>query len=137
MRNLLGRIWRMLTAPFRFVGHLLRRLFAAPMRFFADEPEDTPLGETVQKAISHPGEVLQHLAALRGHLLRATLALILVAVITFQYSGVLLAVLAAAITPTVDPLNMLLVWVPLTFLYFLSVGTASLGQRQHTRRISA
>src|SRR3972149_7168778 len=90
MRNLLGRIWRMLTAPFRFVGHLLRRLFAAPMRFFADEPEDTPLGETVQKAISNPGEVLQHLAALRGHLLRATLALILVAGITFQYSGVLL-----------------------------------------------
>ncbi|MEX1143426.1 MAG: twin-arginine translocase subunit TatC [Anaerolineales bacterium] len=289
MRKLLGRIWRMLTAPFRFVGRLLRRLFAAPMRFFADEPEDTPLGETVQKAISHPGEVLQHLAALRGHLLRATLALILVAMIAFQYSGVLLnwlaapigglqalqavdvtepigvvmrvtmlssfaltlpyiafelllfiapglsrrarligllaiplvfvlfvvgmlftyyyllppavnfllnfmeiptnvrpssyvgfatglmfwvglsfefplvsyvlaamgllparwlgqnwrvavvllAVLAAAITPTVDPLNMLLVWVPLTFLYFISVGTASLGQRQHTRRISA
>ncbi len=289
MRAVLAKVWRVLTAPFRFVGGLLRRLFSAPMRFFADEPEDTPLGETVQKAISHPSEVLQHLAALRGHLLRATLALILVAVVMFEFSGtlldwlaapigglqalqavdvtepigvvmrvtllasfaitlpyialelllfvapglsrrarviglvaiplvfvfflagmlftyyyllppavnfllnfmeiptivrpssyvgfatglmfwvglsfefpllsyvlaamgllparwlgqnwriavVLLAILAAAITPTVDPINMLLVWVPLTFLYFLSVATAALGQRQRTKRVSA
>lgn len=289
MRALLAKVWRVLTAPFRFVGGLLRRLFSAPLRFFTDEPEDTPLGETVQKAISHPSEVLQHLAALRSHLLRATLALILVAVVMFEFSGtlldwlaapigglhalqavdvtepigvvmrvtllasfaitlpyiglelllfvapglsrrarviglvaiplvfvfflagmlftyyyllppavnfllnfmeiptivrpssyvgfatglmfwvglsfefpllsyvlaamgllparwlgqnwriaiVLLAVLAAAITPTVDPVNMLLVWVPLTFLYFLSVATAALGQRQRTKRVSA
>ncbi|MEX2143731.1 MAG: twin-arginine translocase subunit TatC [Anaerolineales bacterium] len=266
----------------------MRKIFAAPLRFFADEPEDTPLGETVQKAISHPSEVLQHLAALRAHLLRATLALILVAVVMFEFSGtlldwlaapvgglqalravdvtepigvvmrvtllgsfaltlpyialelllfiapglsrrariiglvsiplvfifflagmlftyyyllppavefllnfveiptsvrpssyvgfatglmfwvglafefplvsyvlaamgllpsrwlgqnwrialVVLAILAAAITPTVDPLNMLLVWVPLTILYFLSVATAALGNRQRTRRAS-
>jgi sec-independent protein translocase protein TatC len=289
MRAMLAKVWRLLTAPFHFVGGLLRRLFSAPLRFFADEPEDTPLGETVQKAISHPSEVLQHLAALRGHLLRATLVLILVAVVMFEFSGllldwlaapigglqalqavdvtepigvvmrvtllasfaitlpyialelllfvapglsrrarviglvaiplvfvfflagmlftyyyllppavnfllnfmeiptivrpssyagfatglmfwvglsfefplisyvlavmgllparwlgqnwriavVLLAVLAAAITPTVDPINMLLVWVPLIFLYFLSVATAALGQRQRTKRVSA
>lgn len=289
MRGMLAKAWRILTAPFRLAGGLLRRVLAAPLRFFADEPEDTPLGETVQKAISHPSEVLQHLAALRGHLLRATLALILVAVVMFEFSRtlldwlaapigglqalqavdvtepigvvmrvtllasftialpyialelllfvapglsrrarviglmaiplvfvfflagilftyyyllppavnfllnfmdiptivrpssyvgfatglmfwvglsfefpllsyvlaamgllparwlgknwriavVLLAVLAAAITPTVDPINMLLVWVPLIFLYFLSVATAALGQGQRTRRVKA
>lgn len=288
MRAVLSRVWLFLTAPFRFVGRGLRRLFAGPARFFADEPEDTPLGETVQKAITHPSEVLQHLAALRGHLLRATLALILVSVLAFEFSSalldwlaapvgglqalqavdvtepigvvmrvtllasfaitlpyiafellmfaapglsrrariigllaipvvfaffifgmlftyyyllppavtfllnfmeipttvrpssyvgfatglmfwvglsfefpvvsyvlsamgllrarwlgqnwriavVILAVLAAVITPTVDPINMLLVWVPLTFLYFLSVGTAALGQGGRLRRRS-
>ena len=285
MRTLLKKIWFMLTAPFRFLGRLLRRLFSGPIRFFTEEPEDSPLGETVQKAFAHPSEVLQHLAALRGHLLRATLGLILVAVVMFEFSGTLLdwlaapigglqalravdvtepigvvmrvtllasfaitlpyialelllfvapglsrrarliglwaiplililfvsgmlftyyyllppavtfllnfmdiptavrpssyvgfatglmfwvglafefplvsyvlaamgllparwlgqnwriavvamAVLAAAITPTVDPINMMLVWVPLTLLYFLSTATAALGQRRHSR----
>lgn len=286
MRAALNAIWRVLSAPFRFAAGLIRRALAGPARFFAEEPEDTPLGETVQKAIAHPGEVLQHLGALRGHLLRATLALILVSLLMFEFSGrlldwlaapvggiqqlqaidvtepigvamrvtllgsfavtlpyialelllfvapglspraritgllaiplvfvffvggilftyyyllpsavrflvnfmdiptivrpasyvgfatglmfwvglafefplvsyvlaamgllparwlgqnwriavVLLAVLAAAITPTADPINMLFVWLPLVFLYFLSVGTASLAQRQRLRR---
>jgi sec-independent protein translocase protein TatC len=285
MRKLLSRFWRWITVPFRYIARLLRSIFSGPTRFFREEPEDTPLGDTVQKAISNPGEVLQHLAALRGHLLRAALALIVVAVVLFEFSGpllnwlaapiggltalqavdvtepigvvmrvtllasfaitlpyialellmfvapglsrrarligllaiplifalfvagmlftyyyllppavtfllnfmdiptvvrpssyvgfatglmfwvglafefpllsyvlaamgllparwlgknwriavVALAVLAAAITPTVDPINMMLVWVPLIFLYFLSVGTAALGQRQRTR----
>ncbi len=281
LRRLLSRIWRALTAPFRWLFRPLRV-------FFADEPEDTPLGETVQKAVAHPGEVLQHLAALRGHVFRAALVIALAAVITFQYShlilnwlalpiggiqrlqaidvtepigsvmrvtfftsfvvalpyiafelllfvgpglsrrarlfgliaiplvfvfftaGVLftyyvllppavkfllgfmgiptivrpssyisfttglmlwvgiafefpllsyvlaamgllppswlsanwrvavvaLAILAAAITPTVDPINMMLVWIPLTVLYFLSVGTASLAQRQRVAKLA-
>lgn len=41
---------------------------------------------------------------------------------------VILAVFAAAITPTVDPINMLLVLGPLLLLYFLSVGLAFLAQ---------
>lgn len=97
MRQLLGSLWRLLTAPFRFIGGILARVFAGPRRFFAEEPEDTPLGETVQKAIANPGDVLAHLAALRGHLLRATLALIIVAFIMFQFSGELLGWLAAPI----------------------------------------
>lgn len=286
MRGLLRKLWLILTAPFRWLAALVRRIFARPIRFFTEAPDDTPLGETVQKAIAHPSEVLQHLAALRGHLLRSAAALILVSFIMFQFATpllnllaapvggvqglqaidvtepigvvmrvtllssfaitlpyiafelilfvapglsprarvigilalpivfifflagmvftyvyllppsvtflltftdipaiirpssyigfatglmfwvglafefpllsyvlaamgllparwlgqnwriavVVLAVLAAAITPTVDPINMLLVWLPLTFLYFLSVGTAALAQRQRSRR---
>lgn len=281
MRRLLARFWRLLTAPFRW-------LFSPLRSFFTDEPEDTPLGETVQKAIAHPGDVLQHLAVLRGHLFRATLAVLIASAVTFNYSNIILdwlaapiggiqelqaidvtepigvvmrvtffssfalalpyialelllfaapglsrrarltgllaiplvfifflagilftyyfilpsaipfllnfmgiptlvrpssyisfatglmfwvglafefpllsyvlasmgvlparwlstnwriavvalAVLAAAITPTVDPINMMLVWIPLTALYFLSVGTASLAQRQRAARLA-
>ena len=49
---------------------------------------------------------------------------------------VVLAIIAAAITPTVDPINMLLVWAPLVALYLLSVATALLAQHQRVRRRS-
>lgn len=97
MRALLRKIWRFLTAPIRFVGSLLRHVFSGPIRFLTEEPDDTPLGETVQKAIAHPGDVLQHLAALRGHLVRATLALILVSLAMFEFSGPMLNWLAAPV----------------------------------------
>ncbi|MBX3046358.1 MAG: twin-arginine translocase subunit TatC [Anaerolineales bacterium] len=281
IRRLLSRIWRTLTAP-------LRWLFSPLQPFFAPDPADTPLGETVQKAIANPGDVLAHLAALRGHLMRSVLVLVLASFVAFQYAPVILdwlaapigglqaleavdvtepvsvvmrvtfftafavslpyiafemlrfvapglarrsrliglfaiplvlvlfaagllftyyvllppavtflvnfmdiptqvrpssyiafatglmfwigiafefpllsfvlaamgllparwlsanwriavvvlAVLAAAITPTVDPINMLLVWAPLVALYFISVGTASLAQRQRARRLA-
>jgi sec-independent protein translocase protein TatC len=281
IRRVFAAIWRILTAPFRW-------LFSPLRNFLAEEPEDTPLSETVQKAIAHPADVLAHLAALRGHLMRSVVVLAIAAFIAFQYShlilnwlaapvggiealraidvtepisvvmrvtlftafavtlpyialealtfigpglsrsarltglfaiplvfiffvagilftyyflvppavqfllnfmgiptivrpasyvsfstglmfwvglafefpllsyvlasmgllparwlsanwrvaAVALAVLAAAITPTVDPINMMLVWVPLLVLYFLSVGTASLAQRQRAARLA-
>lgn len=42
---------------------------------------------------------------------------------------VIIAVVAAAITPTVDPINMSLVMLPMIFLFFLSIGLAYLAQR--------
>jgi sec-independent protein translocase protein TatC len=35
---------------------------------------------------------------------------------------VIIAILAAAITPTTDPVNMALVMLPVTLLYFISIG---------------
>jgi sec-independent protein translocase protein TatC len=42
---------------------------------------------------------------------------------------VIIAVMAAIITPTVDPVNMSLVMGPMIVLYFLSIGLAYLAQR--------
>ena len=42
---------------------------------------------------------------------------------------ILIAVVAAAITPTVDPVNMAIVMAPLILLYFLSIGLAYIAQR--------
>jgi sec-independent protein translocase protein TatC len=42
---------------------------------------------------------------------------------------IVISVLAAAITPTIDPVNMSIVMIPLIVLYFLSVGLAFLAQR--------
>jgi sec-independent protein translocase protein TatC len=47
-----------------------------------------------------------------------------------KYAVVLIAVISAAITPTVDPFNMLLVMAPLMFLYELGAFLARLTYRQ-------
>lgn len=41
---------------------------------------------------------------------------------------IVLTIFAAMITPTVDPVNMMIVLLPLILLYFLSIVTASIGQ---------
>lgn len=55
---------------------------------------------------------------------------------SWRYALVGIAVLAAAITPTVDPVNMGLVMAPMIVLYFLSTGLAAIAQRQRLRRQS-
>ena len=47
----------------------------------------------------------------------------------WRLSVVVIAVMAAAITPTVDPISMTLVMAPMIFLYFLSIGLAYLARR--------
>ncbi len=42
---------------------------------------------------------------------------------------VVIAVIAAIITPTVDPINMGLVMAPMIILYFFSIGLAYFAQR--------
>jgi sec-independent protein translocase protein TatC len=46
---------------------------------------------------------------------------------------VLLAAVAAMITPTIDPISMLLVWGPLVALYYLGIGLGAMAQRGKER----
>jgi sec-independent protein translocase protein TatC len=47
---------------------------------------------------------------------------------------VLIAILSAMITPTVDPISMMLVMAPMIFLYFLSIGLAHMAERSRVNR---
>jgi sec-independent protein translocase protein TatC len=47
----------------------------------------------------------------------------------WRFAVVIIAVLAATITPTVDPVNMSLVMAPMIVLYFISIGLAYLARR--------
>jgi sec-independent protein translocase protein TatC len=47
-----------------------------------------------------------------------------------------IAILAAVITPTIDPVTMLLTMAPLLVLYFLSIALAAVGERQFQRSMS-
>lgn len=52
-----------------------------------------------------------------------------------RYVIVGLAFLAAAVTPTTDPVNMLIILVPLIVLYFIGVGLAFIAQRARDARL--
>ena len=55
----------------------------------------------------------------------------------WRLAMVIVAVVAAMITPTIDPFSMMVVMAPLVILYFLSIGMAMLAQRAHGRREAA
>jgi sec-independent protein translocase protein TatC len=55
----------------------------------------------------------------------------------WRVAVVAIAVLAAVITPSIDPVTMLLTMAPLVVLYLLSIGLAGIGQRQYERAAQA
>jgi sec-independent protein translocase protein TatC len=52
-----------------------------------------------------------------------------------RYVIVGLAVLAAIVTPTPDPVNMMIILIPLIVLYFIGVGLAFIAQRARDLRL--
>lgn len=51
----------------------------------------------------------------------------------WRIAVLIIAILSAAITPTIDPVNMALVMGPMILLYFLSIGLARLAQGRRER----
>ena len=51
----------------------------------------------------------------------------------WRFAVVGIAVIAAAATPTIDPVNMGLVMLPMIVLYFLSIGLAAMAGRGRRR----
>jgi len=102
MRKFFRTIWWIITAPFRFIGWIFKRIgnwiksvFEAIGNVFTDEPEDTPIVDTVGMAFENPkefgGELLEHLNALRKHLFRAALFMVITTAITAIFMRDLLA----------------------------------------------
>lgn len=54
----------------------------------------------------------------------------------WRIAVVLVAVLAAIITPSIDPVTMVLTMAPLLVLYLLSIGLAAVGYRQYERSMA-
>ena len=52
----------------------------------------------------------------------------------WRFALVIIAVVAAVVTPTTDPINMGILMLPLIALYFLSVGLAAIAERNPTRK---
>jgi sec-independent protein translocase protein TatC len=81
----LKTIWHWITSPFRAVG----RFFSKPARkigdFFLEEPDDTTMVDSLQLAFEEPASFLEHIGALRNHLLRAFVVLLLCAVAAFVF----------------------------------------------------
>lgn len=79
-------LWLVLTSPFRFLGGLRANI----VRFFTEEPEDTPITETLVETVQSRESFFdtlaafaEHLEALRGHLTRSVIVLALCAGLSF------------------------------------------------------
>jgi len=93
IRRLLRNIWRVLTAPIRFVARPFTRLYFA----LTAEPEDTSAADAFSRTIQDPSLLLEHLEALRGHLLRSVVALAITTAIGFAFASTVLDWLARPI----------------------------------------
>ena len=102
MRKFFNTLWRIITAPFRFIFWIFKRIFIwiknvfiAIGDLFVAEPEDKPITDTVSVALDEPKEfwwaIVEHLDALRKHLFRALIVIILavagVAFFSLQYAS--------------------------------------------------
>jgi sec-independent protein translocase protein TatC len=88
MRKFFRSIWWVITAPFRFIiwifkriGNWIKAIFESIQKVFTEEPDDKPITETMGMAFDDPKEfgyaLFEHLNDLRKHLFRAALFMVL------------------------------------------------------------
>jgi sec-independent protein translocase protein TatC len=105
MRNTLRKIWRIVTAPFRFIFWIFKSLYrwihntvVGVRELFSYEPEERPITDTISDALDEPKEfwlsTMDHLNELRKHIFRAVLFLVLTTAISFIFIRQLLDWLA-------------------------------------------
>jgi sec-independent protein translocase protein TatC len=100
MRNFFQRLWRIITLPFRLIWWLIGlpgRGFRKVKAFLFTEPEELPFGEALADTIQHPAGLLEHFDALRKHLTRMLIGLVICVAILFVFTPKLLDFLAKPI----------------------------------------
>jgi sec-independent protein translocase protein TatC len=90
MRKTLRSVWRIISAPFRFILWLIRIISSWSVHTFCDmrellttEVEDEPLADTFTKTLENPMGLMEHLNALRNHLFRALVFLLITTSLSF------------------------------------------------------
>ncbi len=86
----LKEIWNAIIKPLKKLGFWIASPFKRIAAFFTDEPEDSPVAESLQMAFDEPASFLEHIGALRKHLVRAFLALLICAGVAFIFLSPLL-----------------------------------------------
>lgn len=112
MRNRLSNLWRFISAPFRFLANIFRRIinwlyhrYLRVVAFFTEEEEDTPLPDAFAKTIENPQGILFHLNELRKHLLRSVLVLIATTALAFTFITDIMKFLAGPLEGGLDALR--------------------------------
>jgi sec-independent protein translocase protein TatC len=93
IRHFLGRIFGILAWPFRMIA----KPFIAFRNFINYEPEDTPLSDVLSSTVEQPSLLIEHIEALRRHILRALVVLILAVLVSMVFTRQILAWLSIPI----------------------------------------
>lgn len=100
MRKILGRFWQIITFPFRLLWMVLAIPFKGIKRaqiFLNEEPEDQPLTDAFAAAVKQPSALLEHVDALRKHLIRMVLALVIGTAISAAFTTRIIDILSKPI----------------------------------------
>ena len=99
-----SKLKKIITAPFRFLALIYKKIsqrvsatYQSTKDLFTQEPANTSLDEALNTAWDSPKELLVHVTALRKHLLRALIVLILGVLISLTFSRQFLDWLTAPI----------------------------------------
>ena len=121
-------LWWVVSAPFRFIAWLARKIFSGVRNFFIQmrefftyEPEDEPLPETFQKVAQDPRGLFPHLNALRKHLFRALIFLSLTTVLSFAFANQILGVLTSPLPEGSASIQAIEVTEPISVLMRISL----------------
>lgn len=111
MRKALRSIWRVITAPFRFllwffrgIGGWFSRKYSEIHQFFTEDIDDAPVGDALNKAMDNPQGILEHLDALRKHLFRSVLALGIATAFSFTFFTPILELLSRPLEGGIESL---------------------------------
>ena len=100
MRKFFQRVWRIITFPFRGLWWLITlpvKGFQKVNAFLLTEPEERPLGEALADTFQRPAGLLEHFDALRKHLTRMLIGLMICVAILFAFTPRLVDLLAKPI----------------------------------------
>ncbi len=100
MRKFFQRVWRIITFPFRGFWWLITlpaKGFRKVNAFLLTEPEERPLGEALADTFQRPAGLLEHFEALRKHLTRMLIGLMICVAILFAFTPRLVDLLAKPI----------------------------------------
>jgi sec-independent protein translocase protein TatC len=86
MRGFFSRVWGFVTAPFRLLARVVTWPFRRVRDFINYEPPETSAGDAFAQTLQHPSVLLDHLEALRGHLMRSLIALAIGTLIGFAFA---------------------------------------------------
>jgi sec-independent protein translocase protein TatC len=95
-------VWWLISLPFRFLGWLFRPVAVnfkqgTIYHFLTDVPEDRPAFDAISDAFENPIELFEQLDAVRKHLTRALLVVVVAVGISFYFTQDLIAFLAVPI----------------------------------------
>lgn len=100
MRKFMHGLWRVITSPFRAVWWFLtlpirgiRRL----KKFLSADPGDRPMTEAITAITAEPKALLEHIDALRKHILRALVGLAIAVGVSFIFTRQIINFLAGPI----------------------------------------
>ena len=82
MQEKIKGFFRRIRKPFRIFGKWISAPFT---KFFREEPEDAPLVDSLQLAFEEPASFLEHVGALRKHILRSLVVLLICVAICFAF----------------------------------------------------